>query len=87
MIPSPDNLLQVLKMRAMTVDDIASGLQLCRVSGWNQLEADWRVFLESPGGCGWLAELDGRAVGTVTFLRYGLCRACALLSVGLAHDK
>ena len=56
----------------MTAEDIPWGLQLCRVSGWNQVEADWRVFLEGPGVGGWLAEVDGRVVGTVTFLRYGV---------------
>jgi len=27
-------------LRAMTAQDIAGGLRLCRASGWNQLEAD-----------------------------------------------
>ena len=56
--------------RAMTADDIASGMRLCRESGWNQMEDDWRVFLDSPGGGGFLAEKDGRVVGTSAFLRY-----------------
>jgi len=52
------------------LEDIRAGLRLCRASGWNQLEDDWRVFLTSPGSGGFLAEKDGRAVGSVTFLRY-----------------
>ncbi len=50
--------------------DIPAGLRLCRLSGWNQVEADWRTFLDSPDGGGWVAETDGSVLGTVTFLRY-----------------
>jgi predicted N-acetyltransferase YhbS len=54
----------------MTRDDISAGLRLCRLSRWNQLEDDWRYFLDSPEGGGLLAERNGAAVGTVAFLRY-----------------
>lgn len=54
----------------MTLQDIPAGLRLCRLSLWNQVEADWRCFFDSAGG-GWLAERDGEVVGTVAFLRYG----------------
>jgi GNAT superfamily N-acetyltransferase len=48
----------------MTADHIPLGLQLVRQAGWNQLEADWRRFLDmQPDGC-FVAELDGQAVGT-----------------------
>jgi GNAT superfamily N-acetyltransferase len=57
----------------MTRDDIPAGLRLCRLSQWNQLEDDWRCFLDSPQGAGWLTEKDGDIVGTVAFLRYGPC--------------
>ena len=33
----------------MSLEDIPDGLRLCRASGWNQVEEDWRVFLTSPG--------------------------------------
>jgi GNAT superfamily N-acetyltransferase len=55
----------------MTHEDISAGLRLCRLSFWNQVEDDWRCFLDSPGSGGWLAEKDGAVVGAVTFLRYG----------------
>jgi len=51
----------------MCPDDIAFGLQLCRLAGWNQLAEDWRVFLGSSN-CGGLV---ARRRGTVAFLRYG----------------
>jgi len=54
----------------MTLSDIAAGLRLCRLSGWNQLEADWSLFLKlSPQGCR-VAEKHGHVVGTVATLRY-----------------
>ena len=48
--------------RKMTAQDIAGGLRLCRASGWNQLEEDWRLFLESAGSGGFLIERDGNVL-------------------------
>jgi predicted N-acetyltransferase YhbS len=59
-----------LAIRAMAAEDMAAGMRLCRASNWNQLEDDWRVFLSSTGGGGFLACKEGRVVGTVAFLRY-----------------
>src|SRR6266436_1070468 len=60
-----------LLLRTMTIDDISAGLRLCRASGWNQLESDWRVFLNwNPSACR-VAERDGNVVGTIAALRYG----------------
>ena len=59
-----------LTIREMTEPDIGAGLRLCRLSGWNQLEPDWSLFLElSPRGCR-VAEKHGTVVGTVATLRY-----------------
>ena len=52
------------------MEDIPGGLRLSRASGWNQSEDDWRVFVEFPGSGGFLAEREGRIIGTVAFLRY-----------------
>jgi predicted N-acetyltransferase YhbS len=57
----------------MTVSDIPAGLRLCRLSHWNQLEEDWRAFLASPNGGGRIAGREGKAAGTVAYLRYGQC--------------
>src|SRR5579863_7651316 len=57
-------------IRPMTMHDLAAGMQLCRLSCWNQLEEDWRCFLDGTAGSGWLAEQDGVAIGTVATLRY-----------------
>jgi predicted N-acetyltransferase YhbS len=60
-----------MEIRQMVPADIRAGLRLCRAAGWNQLEADWRWFLElNPGGCR-VAVVEGKVVGTVTTLRFG----------------
>jgi len=54
----------MIAIRAMTMDDVPLGLMLTRQAGWNQLEADWLRFLDmQPQGC-FVAELEGRPVGT-----------------------
>jgi len=59
-----------LLYREMTISDIPGGLRLCRAARWNQLEADWRVFLKArPGGCR-VAERDGNVVGTIATLPF-----------------
>ncbi len=56
--------------RSMTVDDIATGVRLCRLSHWNQMEEDWATFLElSPNGCR-VIEIDRTVAGTVATLRF-----------------
>jgi predicted N-acetyltransferase YhbS len=55
----------------MSPCETGAGLRLCRLSSWNQTEDDWRFFLDSPDGGGWLAEKSGEVVGSVAFLRYG----------------
>ncbi|MGH9839224.1 MAG: GNAT family N-acetyltransferase [Blastocatellia bacterium] len=61
---------QPIRYRNMTRADIASGLELCRASRWNQAAWDWELFLRlSPSGCR-VAVRDGRVVGTVTTVRY-----------------
>ena len=58
----------------MTADDLPLGMRLKDEAGWNQTEADWHRFLElGPEGC-FVAELDGRPVGTVA--------TCALDAIG-----
>ncbi len=50
----------------MTIDDVPLGMRLREQARFNQTEADWRRFLDlEPDGC-FVAELEGRPVGTVT---------------------
>src|ERR1035438_9940915 len=59
-----------VQLREMNASDIEAGLRLCRAVGWNQLESDWRCFLDwNPLGC-LVAVRDGVVVGTVATLRF-----------------
>jgi GNAT superfamily N-acetyltransferase len=69
----------------MTPADTAAGLELCRLSRWNQLAEDWRRFLDSREGGGLIAEQDGAALGTVAWLRCG--PGFTWLSMMLVHPE
>jgi GNAT superfamily N-acetyltransferase len=69
----------------MTPADIPAGLQLCRLSRWNQLAEDWLCFLDSPDGGGCIAERAGATAGTVAWLRYGT--SFSWLSMMLVHPE
>ena len=56
--------------RDMTPADLSSGLALCRQSGWNQTEADWRLLLEPPSVFR-VAEQQGRVIGCAGGMVYG----------------
>ena len=59
------------RIRPMTTADLELGLRLSRQARWNQIEADWRRFLDLGGqGC-FVAEVDGKAVGTTTTCVFG----------------
>jgi GNAT superfamily N-acetyltransferase len=61
----------MLTFRTMAPNDIGAGLRLCRASRWNQLEADWRLFLRLDPAGSEVAEKAGAVVGTVATIRYG----------------
>jgi len=75
-----------LAVRAMGLADIAGGLRLCRASGWNQLEEDWRAIVESPGGA-WLLERDGAVIGTAALMRYDALAWVAMMLVDPAERR
>jgi GNAT superfamily N-acetyltransferase len=52
----------------MTPADLPDGLRLCRAAHWNQLEDDWRVFLDRGGA--FVAVEDGDIVGSVAYLPF-----------------
>ena len=74
-----------LVLRAMTTEDIPGGLRLCRASGWNQLEEDWRLFTDSPGRGGWLIERAGNILGTAAYMRYDALAWIAMMLVDPAE--
>lgn len=62
--------LSAMRLRAMTMHDVAAGVRLNQMAGWNQTAADWQRFLKvSPRGC-FVAELDGHVSGTVATLSF-----------------
>src|SRR3954447_10894450 len=58
-------------LRPMRHDDIADGLRLCRLGGWDQVARDWEMFLDGPDAGGIVATLDERIVATAATLRFG----------------
>jgi GNAT superfamily N-acetyltransferase len=59
-----------MEIRLMTVNDIPDAMRLKDIAGWNQTAADWERFLAaSPEGC-FVAEREGRVIGTVTTITY-----------------
>lgn len=57
-------------LRRMMPQDIPAGMRLKEIAGWNQTPADWERFLNAgPDGC-FVAECEGRVVGTVTTISY-----------------
>jgi GNAT superfamily N-acetyltransferase len=54
----------------MTPADIPAGMRLKDIAGWNQTGSDWERFLRaSSEGC-FVAEADGKVVGTATTIVY-----------------
>jgi GNAT superfamily N-acetyltransferase len=50
--------------------DIPDGMRLKQAARWNQLEQDWALFLKAgPDGC-FVAEVNGKVIGTVTIINY-----------------
>lgn len=58
-------------IRTMTKTDLSAALMLSTSVGWNQIAADWkRMLLLEPGGC-FVAELNGKVVGTTLCCLFG----------------
>jgi creatinine amidohydrolase/Fe(II)-dependent formamide hydrolase-like protein/ribosomal protein S18 acetylase RimI-like enzyme len=77
-----------IAIRAMQAGDIAYGMRLKTIAGWNQTAADWQCFLAlNPAGC-FVAVHNGRVVGTVTTLNYqGLVSWIGMLLVDPAYRR
>jgi GNAT superfamily N-acetyltransferase len=71
----------MLHLRPMTAADLPLGLRLSRQAGWNQLEEDWRRFVELQPDGGFVAEWDGTPAGTVRTLRFGAVAWIAMMLV------
>ena len=59
-----------LHIRVMMQGDIAPGMRLKNLAGWNQTPEDWVRFLQAnPHGC-FVAEYEGQVAGTVATIIY-----------------
>jgi len=58
-----------VSLRDMRLDDIESGLRLCRFAGWNQGASDWQALLAQ--GQMRVAVRDGRVIGSGGAVFYG----------------
>jgi len=59
-----------VRIRRFTQDDIAFGMQLKTLAGWNQLPEDWERFIAwEPGGC-FLASYGDEPAGTAICISY-----------------
>jgi len=59
-----------VRFRLMTLGDIPAGMRLKDGAGWNQTAYDWeRLLSASPDGC-FVAECEGRVVGTSATIIY-----------------
>jgi GNAT superfamily N-acetyltransferase len=59
-----------LRAAPLTSDDLDGAVLLSAEAGWNQVAADWRLFLELGNPIG-LKRADGRLVATASTLPYG----------------
>ena len=55
----------------MTAADVEFGLQLCRLSNWNQTPQDWIRLLQLQSDGLFIAECDGQPCGTASTTAYG----------------
>lgn len=61
----------MVNIRVMTAGDLALGMRLKTIAGWNQTPRDWERFLALGGeGC-FVAEFNGKGIGTATTAIFG----------------
>lgn len=71
----------MIEIRPMTTADVPEGMRLKSEAGWNQVPADWKRFLALDGDGCFVAESEGRVVGSATSCRFGSVAWIAMLLV------
>jgi len=61
-----------VSFRRMQHSDIQTGLELCRLAGWDQVRRDWERFVATENGSADVAIAGGRVIGTIATIRYGV---------------
>lgn len=75
----------MIVVRTMTLADLPLAMRLKSQAGWNQLEADWRRFLDmQPDGC-FVAECAGVAVATTVACVFDRVAWLAMVLVDAAY--
>ena len=57
-------------LRSMQPGDIEAAMKLSNAEGWNQLEKDWKLFIDNPENVTVLAQSDNKIIGTTTAINY-----------------
>jgi RimJ/RimL family protein N-acetyltransferase len=74
-----------IRIRPMTLADVAAAMSLKNTAGWNQTETDWSWLLRwSPNGCFAACDQDA-LVGTVSTIAYN--RRVAWIGVVIVKSK
>jgi GNAT superfamily N-acetyltransferase len=69
--PGPAALPAEVELRLLRPSDIAAALRLSAEAGWNQVAADWQIFLDLGEAYGLATRGDGRLIATAATLPHG----------------
>jgi GNAT superfamily N-acetyltransferase len=59
-----------IQIRELLPEDIESAMGLVLAEGWNQTEKDWQLLTSNPLNYCFVAEVEGKVVGTATAINY-----------------
>lgn len=80
-----DCLIMSLLIENMRPRDLGFGMELSSLAGWNQVEADWEIFLKRDPNGNFIASWQGQQAGTTTTIRYG--DTLAWIGMVLVHPE
>ena len=70
--PRAAPLPESVRLKHLREDDIADALGLSAEAGWNQIAADWRIFVELGQAYGLIADSEGgRLIASAAILPHG----------------
>ena len=77
--------LSDLPIGRLAPEELPDAEALVAEAGWNQVGADWRIFLER--GTVYAVHADGRVIATAATLPYGRCAWISMVLVTAAHRR
>jgi len=69
--PGPAALPAEVELRLLRPSDIAAAMRLSAQAGWNQVAADWQIFLDLGEAYGLARRGEGRLIATAATLPHG----------------